>query len=201
MDRPSGRLVRRIELSRPGEEVQVDVKQLGVIPPGGGHRVHGRLLRPGRKRVLGYDYMHVAIDAYSRAAYVERHPDQKGTTCAGFVRRALGWFSEHGVAVERIQTDNAKNYVLSREFQAALAEAGVRHRLIPFRHPQRNGKAERFNRTLLEQWAYLCAYDSNAERLATLGPWLHWYNFHRKHTALQRRSPMDSLKKVCGNDI
>jgi len=116
MDRPSGRLVRRIEMSRPGEEVQVDVKQLGVIPPGGGHRVHGRLLCPGRKRGLGYDYMHVAIDAYSRAAYVERHPDQKGTTCAGFVRRALGWFSEHGVAVERIQTDNAKNCVLSREF-------------------------------------------------------------------------------------
>ena len=200
MDRPSGRVVRRIEMSRPGEEVQVDVKQLGVVPPGGGHRVHGRSSRPRLKRGLGYDYLHVAVDAYSRAAYVERLPDQKGTSCAAFVRRALGWFSEQGVVVERIQTDNAKNYVLSREFQAVLAEAGINHRLIPFRHPQRNGKAERFNRTLLEQWAYVRAYDSNEERLAALFGWLHWYNFHRKHTALQRRSPMDFLKRVCGND-
>ena len=200
MDRPSGRVVRRIEMSRAGEELQVDVKQLGVIPPGGGHRVHGRLARPSYKRGLGYDYLHVAIDAYSRVAYVERHPNQTGPTCADFVGRALRWFAEQGVRVELIQTDNAMNYTLSRDFRAVLLQAGVEHALIPRRRPQRNGKVERFNRTLLEQWAYVRAYDSNQERLALLAGWLHWYNFHRKHTALGRRPPMDRLKKVCGND-
>ena len=199
LDRPTGRVVRRIEMSRAGEEVQIDVKQLGVVPPGGGHRIHGRQLRPGRKRGLGYDYLHVALDAYSRAAYIERLADQKGTTCAGFARRAVAWFLAHDVRVERIQTDNAKNYVLSREFRGALLELQVEHRLIPFRRPQRNGKVERFNRTLIEQWAYVRPYDSNQERLLALDKWLHWYNFHRKHTALGRQAPMDRLKKVCGN--
>jgi transposase InsO family protein len=199
LDRPTGQIVRRIEMSHPGEEVQIDVKKLGVIPPGGGHRVRGRRLRPGRLRGLGYDYLHVAIDAYSRVAYLEPLPDQKGTTCAAFAERALAWFSERGVQVACIQTDNAKNYVLSREFQRVLRELRVEHRLIPFRHPQRNGKVERFNRTLIEQWAYVRAYNSNEERLASLQSWLHWYNFHRKHTALGRRPPMDRLKRVCGN--
>ena len=200
MDRPTGRVVRRIEMSRPGEELQIDVKQLGVIPPGGGHRVHGRLARPGRKRGLGYDYLHVAIDAYSRVTYLERLPNQTGASCAGFARRALTWFAEQGVQVERVQTDNAMNYVLSRDFRSALAEHGVEHRRIRLRHPQRNGKVERFHRTLLEQWAYVRPYDSNDQRLALLDGWLHWYNYHRKHTALGRRPPMDRLKKVCGND-
>lgn len=186
-------------MSRAGEEVQIDVKRLGVIPPGGGHRVHGRQLRPGGKRGLGYDYLHVAFDAYSPVAYVERLPDQKGTTCSNFTRRAVTWFAEQGVAVERIQTDNAKNYTLSREFRTAIQALGIQHRLIPLRRPQRNGKVERFNRTLLEPWAYIRAYVSNAERLALLDSWLHWYNFHRKHTALGQRPPMDRLKKVCGN--
>lgn len=200
MDRPTGRVVRRIEMSRPGEEVQLDVKKLGAIPDGGGHRVHGRLARPNRKRGLGYDFLHVAIDAYSRAAYVERLPDERGQSCAAFARRALAWFAAHGVKVERIQTDNAMNYIYSREFKAVLAEVEVEHRLIPIRRPQRNGKVERFNRTLLEQWAYVRPYASNIDRLQALEGWLHWYNFHRKHTALGRRTPMDLLQKVCGND-
>ena len=199
LDRPTGTVVRRIEMTRPGEEVQIDVKQLGVIPPGGGHRVHGRLARPNRKKGLGYDYLHVAIDAYSRVAYLERHPDQTGATCAGFATRAVAWFTEQGVAIERIQTDNALNYTKSRDFRRVLVDAGIGHALIPKRRPQRNGKVERFNRTLLEQWAYVRAYDSNQERLALLDGWLHWYNFHRKHTALDRRPPMERLKKVCGN--
>jgi transposase InsO family protein len=199
LDRPTGRVVRRIEMSRTGEEIQIDVKQLGVIPPGGGHRVHGRQLRPGRMRGLGYDYLHVALDAFSRVAYVERLPDQKGITCSAFTKRAVAWFADQGVAVERIQTDNAKNYTLSGEFQAVIRALGIEHRLIPLRRPQRNGKVERFNRTLIEQWAYVRPYVSNEERLALLESWLHWYNFHRKHTALSRRPPMDRLKKVCGN--
>lgn len=188
-------------MTRPGEEVQIDGQQLGVIPPGGGHRVHGRLARPSRKQGLGYDYLHVAIDAYSRVAYLERHHDQTGATCAGFAARAVAWFTEQGVAIERIQTDNALNYTNSRDFRRVLVDAGIVHALIPKRRPQRNGKVERFNRTLLEQWAYVRAYDSNQEPPALLDGWLHWYNFHRKHTALDRRPPMERLKKVCGTDI
>lgn len=199
LDRPTGRLVRRIEMSRAGEEVQVDVKKLGSIPPGGGHRVHGRRIRPGILRRIGYDFLHTALDAYSRVAYVERLPDQKGTTCAGFLRRAAAWFQDHGLTIECLQTDNAKNYVLSREFHAAVGELGIVHRLIPIRRPQRNGKVERFNRTLLEQWAYVRPYVSNEERINALEPWLHWYNWHRKHTALGRRPPMERLNRVCGN--
>ena len=198
MDRPSGRIVRRIEMERAGQELQIDVKKLGGIPDGGGHRVHGRQRRPGAKRRIGYDFMHVAVDAYSRVGYVERLPDEKGTTCAGFLRRATTWFAELGVQVELVQTDNAMNYVNSRDFKAAILELGLVHRLIPFRHPQRNGKVERLNRTLLETWAYVRPYGSGQERLDALADWLHWYNFHRKHTALGRRPPMDRLKNVCG---
>lgn len=201
MDRPSGRVVRRIEMERAGQELQVDVKKLGGIPEGGGHRVHGRQRRPGAKRRIGYDFMHVAVDAYSRVGYVERLADEKGTTCAGFLRRATAWFAELGVRIEVVQTDNAMNYVHSRDFKAAVLELGLTHRLIPFRRPQRNGKVERLNRTLLETWAYVRPYGSGQERLDALADWLHWYNFHRKHTALGRRPPMDLLKKVCGNDI
>jgi transposase InsO family protein len=201
LDRPTGRLIRRIEMSRAGEEVQVDVKKLGSIPPGGGHRVHGRRIRPGTLRRIGYDFLHTALDAYSRVAYVERLPDQKGTTCAAFLRRASHWFRDHGLVIECLQTDNAKNYVLSREFRAAVQELGIVHKLIPIRRPQRNGKVERFNRTLLEQWAYVRLYTTNEERIEALDPWLHWYNWHRKHTALGRRPPMERLKKVCGNYI
>jgi transposase InsO family protein len=189
-------------MSRPGEEVQIDVKHLAVIPPGGGHRIHGLATRAGSrsKKGLGYDYLHVALDAFSRAVYLERLPNQKGDSCAGFARRAVAWFAEQGVRVERIQTDNAMNYVVSREFRTALQQLQIRHSAIPFRRPQRNGKVERFNRTLLDQWAYVKPYSSNDERLSELEGWLHWYNFHRKHTALSRRPPMDYLKKVCGND-
>ena len=199
MDRPTGRLVRRIEMSRPGEELQLDVKQLGAIPPGGGHRVHGRLARPSGHHGPGYDYLHVALDAYSRVVYLERLSDQTGGTCAGFVRRAVDWFGEQGVKVERVQTDNALNYVRSRDFRSALVDKGVSHQVIPIRHPQRNGKVERFNRTLLENWAYARPYVSNQQRLAHLDTWLHWYNYHRRHIALGRRPPMDRLKNVCGN--
>ncbi len=89
--------------------------------------------------------------------------------------------------------------MLSREFRAAVQELGIVQKLIPIRRPQRNGKVERFNRTLLEQWAYVRLYTTNEERIEALDRWLHWYNWHRKHTALGRRPPMERLKKVCGN--
>jgi transposase InsO family protein len=185
MDRPTGRVIRRIHTDHPGELVHVDVKKLGRIPDGGGWRVHGRSARPSttktRKAQLGYAFVHSAIDAYSRVAFSEIHNDERGPTCAGFFERARVFFSELGIHIDAVLTDNAKNY-LGRDFTAALD--GIEHRRIRPYTPRTNGKVERFNRTLLEEWAYVRPYDNDAERAAALDDWLHLYNHHRHHTAI-----------------
>ena len=195
MDRPTGRVIRRYERARPGELVHVDVKKLGRIPPGGGWRIRGRGRRTAadRRRRLGYDYLHAAVDDHSRVAYVEVHPDERGLTTGAFLRRAREFFAAHGVAVEAVMTDNHMSYTLSNDFRAALGEAGIRHLLIPTRRPQVNGKVERFNRTLLEEWAYARLYRSNGARLAALSRWLDFYNSTRPHTALGGRPPASRL--------
>lgn len=141
MDRPTGRVIRRYERDAPGELIHIDVKKLGRIPSGGGHRVLGRstATRPQSRRI-GYDFVHAAIDDHSRLAYVEVHADELGTTCTAFLRRALAFYAALGIRIQRVMTDNAKNYVLSRAFQDALAEMDARHvRIAPY-HPQTNGK-------------------------------------------------------------
>jgi transposase InsO family protein len=199
LDRPSGQLIRRYERIRPGELVHVDVKKLGRIPPGGGHWAHGRKARPDIKRGLGYEFVHSLVDDYTRFAYSEVLADEKGPTCAAFLRRAADFLAQHGIHVEQVMTDNAYNYRLSNEFKAALADLGARHLRTPAHHPQVNGKVERFNRTLLDEWAYLRIYDSNEERLSLLEPWLHTYNYHRTHTALGGRSPIERVDNLRGN--
>ena len=179
LDRPSGRLIRRYERERPGELVHVDVKKLGRIPSGGGHAVVGRLERhPTGKRGQGYEYVHSLVDDYSRLAYSEVLSDERGPTCAGFIRRAASFLADRGVRIERVMTDNAMNYRFSRDFQTAIAQLGARHLRTPFYWPQVNGKVERFNRTLLDEWAYARDYDSNEQRLGLLTSWLHNYNYH-----------------------
>ena len=201
IDPPTRRVVRRYEKAAPGELVHVDVKKLGRIPEGGGWRIHGRSNRPSRKQGLGYDFLHVAVDDHSRVAYVEALEDEQGVTCAGFINRAVAWFASHDVTVERVMTDNALNYRRARSFQQVLADAGIRHiRTRPYR-PQTNGKAERFNQTLLNEWAYDQPYDSNQQRLDSLPNWLHDYNWHRLHTEVDgppaSRLPINN---VCGKD-
>ena len=126
-------------------------------------------------------YVHSAIDAHSRLAFSEIHDDEKGPTCAEFWTRALTFFAEHAITVEAVLTDNAKNYC-GRDFTAALA--GIEHRRIRPYTPKTNGKVERFNRTLLEEWAYVRPYHSDLERADALDAWLHLYNHHRNHTAI-----------------
>ncbi len=139
MDRPTGRVIRRIHTSRPGELVHLDTKKLGRIPPGGGWRAHGRgNVADAHTTKVGYAHVHSAIDAYSRVAYVEVLNDDSGPTCAAFWTRAQAWFADHGITVERILTDNALNYVRSRHFQAAITS--VTHSRIRPRRPQTNGK-------------------------------------------------------------
>src|SRR5215204_2646267 len=155
LDRPTGRPIRRYEHDRPGDLVHLDVKKLGRIPTGGGHRVHGRATGTVNRRADrssgGYDYLHAAVDDHSRLAYVEVLGDERAQSCARFWRRAHRWFAVHGVAVQRVLTDNGVGY-RSRLFGAALADTGVRHqRTRPYR-PQTNGKVERCNRTLLDEW-------------------------------------------------
>jgi transposase InsO family protein len=192
MDRPTGRVIRRYERERPGELVHVDVKKLGRIPHGGGWRIRGRGQRTAadRRRRLGYDFVHAAVDDHSRVAYVEVHADERAVTTAAFLARAGAFFASHGVKVERVMTDNAWCYRLSPQFRSAVAALGARHILIPPRHPQVNGKVERFNRTLLEEWAYVRLYRSNGARLQALARWVEFYNSIRPHTALGGRPPM-----------
>jgi len=156
----------------------------------------GRTYETRRDRALptgGYDYLHVAIDDHSRYAYVEVHPDERGATCAGFLIRAAQHFAELGVQIERVMTDQAKNYVISRDFQGALADLGAIHKVTRPYRPHTNGKAERFNRTLLDEWAYARLYRSNGARLAALPRWIQTYNPRRPHTALGGLPPISRV--------
>jgi transposase InsO family protein len=197
MDRPTGRVIRRYERNRPGELVHVDVKKLGRIPDGGGWRVHGRGQRPDRKHGLGWDYLHAAVDDHSRVAYVEIHSDERADTCVAFWRRARDFYARLGVTVTGVMTDNAKAYLCDR-FQSALGESGARHWSIPPYQPQINGKVERFNRTLADEWAYTQPWDNNAHRTAALDGWLHTYNHHRHHTALNG-PPLSRVNNLPGH--
>ena len=183
MDRPTGEDIRRINTTRPGELVHLDVKKLGRIPVGGGWRVRGIGYEGqfSRKRQVGYSFVHSAIDAYTRIAYSEVLADERGVTAAGFWRRAHLFFAGYGITIEAVLTDNGSCYK-SNIFDAALA--GVEHRRTRPRRPQTNGKVERFNRTLLDEWAYVRPYNSDVERIAALDDWLHLYNHHRHHTAI-----------------
>lgn len=190
LDRVTGDVIR-YERDHPGELIHVDVKKLGRVPDGGGWRVHGREQRPAHHRRTGYDYLHVAIDDHSRIAFVQARPDEKGSTCAAFITDAFAFFAELGITVERVMTDNAKNYTLSRDFQTALGDR--KHKTTRPYRPQTNGKVERFNRTLTSEWAYARAFTSNTERLSTLDDWLIDYNWHRAHSALGNQPPASRL--------
>jgi transposase InsO family protein len=200
MDRPTGTVIRRIHTDRPGELVHVDVKKLGRIPDGGGWRVRGRDAVRGERhrRSRGMSYVHSAIDAHSRLAFSEIHSDERGPTCAAFWARAAAFFAAHGFSVEAVLTDNAKNYI-GLDFTAALG--GIEHRRIRPYTPRTNGKVERFNRTLLEEWAYVRPYISDAARTRALAKWLHTYNHHRCHTALGGEPPVSRVNNVPGQYI
>ena len=190
-DRPTGIPIRYVR-KRPGELLHIDVKKLGRIPDGGGHRFRGRGCGTPRAHA-GYDFIHQAIDDASRVAYVAVFDDERGPTCAAFLRQAGAFFARLGVRIERVMTDNALNYRRSRDFSEAMVELGSRHKPIKPFQPWVNGKSERFNRTMAEEWAYARPYASNAERLAALQPWVYDYNHRRPHTALGGLTPMQFL--------
>jgi transposase InsO family protein len=188
--------LNRYERSRPGELVHVDVKKLGRFGVAGKRAVGKRHASRG----YGWEYCHVCIDDATRLAYVEVLSDERGKTAVAFLRRALAWFAERGVKVERVMTDNGSPYV-SAVHAAACRELGIRHlRTRPYR-PQTNGKAERFIQTMLREWAYGRLYGSSIERRQALPGWLDRYNYRRKHGSLGHRPPAARLDELLGNNL
>ena len=197
-DRATGIPVRYVR-ERPGELVHIDVKRLGRVPDGGGHRMLGDVAR--HRRPVGYDYLHVAIDDATRVVYVAVGPDERAASTISFVREAVQFFADQGAHVERVMTDNAWTYVQSPRLAALFAELGIRHLRTRPRRPQTNGKAERFIGTIQRESAYARLFRSNDERLATLPGWVDAYNWRRPHAGLAGATPMSVLvNKVDGND-
>lgn len=190
---------RRYEHEAPGDLVHVDVKKLGRIPDGGGHRVHGRAkgnrIKKGTKP--GTAFIHNAVDDHSRLAYCEILADEKKETTSAFWERANAWFNSCGISVQRVLTDNGSPY-RSHLFAQTLGDI-THKRTRPYR-PQTNGKVERFNRTLEQEWAYAQAYTSETQRVAAFPAFLHTYNHHRGHTALGGKSPADRVPNLCGQN-
>ena len=216
VDRATGLPTRRVkpvrfEMSRPGELVHVDIKKLGRIPDGGGWRAHGRgsaqdrragstrdkAARAGAASSRGYRFLHHALDGYSRLAYSEILEDEKRETASAFWHRARAFFADHDITVTAVMTDNGSCY-RSHAFRDALD--GIQHRRTRPYRPQTNGKVERFNRTLASEWAYAETYTSETARAATYDAWLHAYNHHRPHTALEGQTPAQRIHNVTGKN-
>ena len=217
IDQATGELIRREKPRRyehpvPGSLVHVDIKKLGNIPDGGGWKALGRGVGernrsahrdPSRPRKvhgrpnLGYSYLHNAVDDHSRLAYVEILPDEKAETAAAFWHRAVVWFAAQGILIDRVLTDNGSCY-RSKKWAQAMLNTDCKHKRTRPRRPQTNGKVERFNRTLLKEWAYARPYKSERLRRQALPKWLHIYNHHRAHTALGGLPPASRVTNLWG---
>jgi transposase InsO family protein len=213
IDRVTGEPLRRYEHLHPGSLIHVDVTKFANIPDGGGHKFltrqqsrangittarrtgeRGKHYRP----VIGTAYLHTVIDDHSRVAYAEIHPDEKTQTATAVLQRAVAWFADYGVIVERVLSDNGSCY-RSHLWRDTCTELGIAHkRTRPYR-PQTNGKIERFHRTLADGWAYARLYDSTTQRNEALPGWLHFYNHHRVHSAIGGRPPITRLTNLPGH--
>ncbi|GAA4083072.1 IS481 family transposase [Nocardioides kongjuensis] len=213
IDRVTGEPLRRYEHPHPGSLIHVDVTKFGNIPDGGGHKFLSRqqsrangiatALRTGERGkhyrpLIGTAFVHTVIDDHSRIAYAEICTDEKAATAIGVLQRAVAWFADHGVTIERVLSDNGSAY-RSYAWRDACAELAISHkRTRPYR-PQTNGKIERFHRTLADGWAYARLYESTEQRNAALPAWLHFYNHHRAHSAIGGRPPVTRLTNLPGH--
>lgn len=179
----------RYQRDRPGELIHLDIKKPARFD-GVGHRITGD--RRGASEGMGYDFLHVAIDDATRLAYVEILSNEQRWSTTGFLIRALRWFRERGILVERVMTDNGSGYV-ARLFRKALRLLRIRHpRTRPYT-PKTNGKAERFIQTMSREWAYVIPFQSSDRRAADLPWWITWYNERRPHVGLNGRTPAQAL--------
>jgi len=206
VDVKTGEPARRYEHETPGSLIHVDVKKLGNIPDGGGWRFVGRRQgkvnrattdrdrRVGKQRGprLGHAFIHTVIDDHSRVAYAEIHDDETADTATAVLERAVSWFADRGVTVERVLSDNGPAY-RSNRWRETCSNLGITpKRTRPYR-PQTNGKIERFHRTLADGWAFSKHYSTESARRAALPAWLHFYNHHRPHTAIGKIPPINRL--------
>jgi transposase InsO family protein len=181
--------VRRYERRVPGALVHLDIKKLGRIGRVG-HRIHGDRRR--RVRGIGWEYLHVAIDDATRLAYAALFPDETAVSTAAFLTQATGWFARQGVRVQALMTDNGSGYRAGL-FQAQRRQLRQRHLWTRPYTPRTNGKAERFIRTCLNEWAYAAAYGSSRRRAEALPEFLRYYNRERRHSALGFKTPAQRL--------
>ncbi len=193
--RPARGPVVRYERSRPGELVHVDIKRLGRF-----WTVGKAILGDGvnRSRRAGWQYLHLAIDDHSRLAYAELLPSESPADCVAFLRRAVRFYAERDIVVERVLSDNGNGY-RSHAWAGACAELGIGRRYTRPRRPQTNGKAEALVKTLLREWAYRFPYPTSAHRARALSSYLRWYNSHRPHSSLGGRPPISRVSQVCGS--
>jgi transposase InsO family protein len=190
---PAREPVRRYERSRPGELVHVDIKRLGRF-----WTIGKAIYQDGlhRSRRAGWQYLHLAIDDHSRLAYCELLPSESPADCVAFLRRAVAWYAEHGITIERVLSDNGNGY-RSFAWRDSCAELNIQRRYTRPRRPQTNGKAEALVKTLLREWAYRFAYPSSTHRARALPGYLRWYNRHRPHGSLGARPPISRVSQVC----
>jgi transposase InsO family protein len=214
IDRLTGEPIRRYEHDRPGALIHVDVTKFGNVPDGGGWRYVGRqqgdrnrsatVARTGTPRskwrgpLIGKAFVHTVIDDHSRVAYAEIHADETAATATAVLRRAVQWFAERGVTVERVLSDNGSAYK-SHAWTDTCADLGITAKKIRPYRPQTNGKIERFHRTLADGWAYARLYESETERRNLLPTWLHFYNHHRAHSAIAGQPPITRLTNLPGH--
>ncbi|MGH3522537.1 MAG: IS481 family transposase [Mycobacterium sp.] len=213
IDRVTGEPLRRYEHPHPGSLIHVDVTKFGNIPDGGGHRFLGRQQgdknraatanRTGQRNHryeprTGTAFVHTVIDDHSRMAYAEIHTDEKAATAVEVLQRAVAWFADHGVTVERVLSDNGSAYK-SYAWRDACADLEITPKHTRPYRPQTNGKIERFHRTLADGWAYTRLYESTQHRNTALPGWLHFYNHHRPHSAIGGQPPITRLTNLPGH--
>jgi transposase InsO family protein len=178
--------VVRYELPAPGDLLHIDIKKLARIHKPG-HRLTGN--PQDETRGAGWEFLYVAIDDHSRIAFTALLPDEKATSSSRFLRHAVAYFAALGIPVRRVMTDNGPCFC-STLFAQACAELQLTHTRTRIYTPRTNGKAERFIQTAIREWAYARLYQNSAERLRYLAPWIHQYNWHRPHTALNQKPPI-----------
>jgi transposase InsO family protein/transposase len=196
----------RYERRHSGELVHIDIKRLARISArGAGHRMLGTRASQYQRRVegrktgvIGYEYLHVAVDDYSRLAYAEVLDDLTAACAIAFLRRAVAWYAARGVTVRAVMTDNGSCYI-AHDYQRASRSLGLKHLRIQPGRPRTNGKAERLIQTLLNEWAYARIYGSSTERTAALPLYLDRYNYRRPHGSLSHQPPASRLSNLLGN--
>jgi len=181
----------RYEREQPGELLHVDIKRLGRFDRVG-HRITRKRSFGSKKQ--GFEFVYVATDDYTRLSYVDILADERSETASTFLTRAVEWFAQQKVKVERVMTDNGSAF-LAKKFAATCDRLSVRHKRTRPYTPRTNGKAERFIQTLLREWAYRFSYESSEERKRWLTPYLHFYNYHRAHSALEYNPPISRLDR------